>query len=135
MGTNYYYHPGGRCYACGRSDDHIHIGKSSAGWVFSLHVYPDDEDDRPSTWVDWLKLFAAPEAAITDEYGRDISVSAMVEIVTERGRDGLFEFKSQWLAENHAIEGPRGLARHMIDFAHCIGHGDGTWDLMIGDFC
>lgn len=38
MGTNYYLHSQDPCEHCGRSYPELHIGKSSAGWVFALHV-------------------------------------------------------------------------------------------------
>lgn len=46
---------------------------------------------------------------------------------------------SQWgqpaafLASNHAEPGPNGLLRHKIG-PYCLGHGEGTWDLMPGEF-
>ena len=38
-----------------------------------------------------------------------------------------------WVQNHHAIPGPNGLLRHRIG-EHCIGHGDGTWDLIRGEF-
>jgi len=35
---------------------------------------------------------------------------------------------------NQAEPGPDGLARHKVNDGHCIGHGEGTWDLIIGEF-
>jgi hypothetical protein len=40
MGTNYYV-AYDYCRHCGRFDEEFHIGKSSAGWCFSLRVYED----------------------------------------------------------------------------------------------
>ena len=35
---------------------------------------------------------------------------------------------------NHSEPGPKGLLRHKLDPQHCIGHGHGTWDLIVGEF-
>lgn len=40
----------------------------------------------------------------------------------------------EFYTRNNAVPGPNGLARHRIDMAHCIGHGAGTWDLILGEF-
>ena len=41
MGTNYYLHKKPPCEACGHEPAPLHIGKSSGGWCFSLHVIPE----------------------------------------------------------------------------------------------
>lgn len=58
----------------------------------------------------------------------------MLSRITERSWGGIREMGSHWYAENSAIPGPNGLARHRIDHRHCVGHGDGTYDLIKGDF-
>ncbi len=54
MGTNYYLHEKPDCECCGRPFEALHIGKSSSGWCFSLHVMPEDMintlDDWRSKW-------------------------------------------------------------------------------------
>lgn len=108
MGTNYYWSQP-PCAHCGRSDPRIHIGKSSAGWAFSLHVYPDD---GINSLDDWEAKFKSGQ--IHDEYGKRLMPDEMVERIAVR---------------HH----PRGLSRHPID-GRCIGHGPGPWDLIVGDF-
>jgi len=110
MGTNYYVETLPPCECCGRAYENKHIGKSSAGWCFSLHVYPDE---GINTLEDWQKYFEGK--VIKDEYGRIISQNELMEIITGRSH-------------------PRGLYRHEIDYSHCIGHGEGTYDYLIGDF-
>lgn len=65
MGTNYYLEPKPPCQCCGRPFEQLHIGKSSAGWCFALHVIPErgikDLDD-------WVRIWSQPEARIVDEY-------------------------------------------------------------------
>lgn len=134
MGTNYYWIPAERpvCPHCGRSDDReeLHIGKSSAGWCFSLHVYPDkgilDLPDWESRW--------ALGGTICDEYGHPVSPKAMKAVIVDREAISPDNWTPREYAANHAEPGPRNLARSKIDGAHCVGHGAGPWDLHIGDF-
>lgn len=109
MGTNYYL-LGDTCQHCGRSDERLHIGKSSAGWCFALHV----TDDIKSL-ADWQELWSKPAAKIVDEYGDAIEPAAMLAKITERSH-------------------PHGLSRHDIDDRHCVAHGNGTYDLIRGEF-
>ena len=45
MGTNYYFEDSSEvCECCGRGAESLHIGKSSGGWCFSLHVMPEREE-------------------------------------------------------------------------------------------
>lgn len=61
MGTNYYLRLKSEiCPHCGRGDEGLlHIGKSSAGWCFSLHVM-----NRIQSLDDWKKAFENPENSI-----------------------------------------------------------------------
>jgi hypothetical protein len=128
MGTNAYWVPK-PCESCGRGDEELHIGKSSAGWCYSLHVHPERGiHDLP----DWERLWAQPGSVIRDEYREVISAEEMRRWITERGTHGqLAPLTDHWLRQNDAIVGPNNLARHRID-QHCIGHGAGTYDLIIG---
>lgn len=132
MGTNYYLHRN-ICPHCGRADEELHIGKSSAGWCFSLHV-----TDEITSLDDWKKLFAEEGAVIKDEYGDIETVETMLRTITQRrGREGPSAFgqnSDEWFRQNHATPGPFGLARQRIDHQHCVGHGVETYDLITGDF-
>lgn len=113
MGTNYYLQVD-CCERCGRSSDKLHIGKSSAGWCFSLHVEPNE---GINTLEDWQKRWSQPSARIVDEYGDIIPAEQMMQTIVER----------KW-------HGGDGLRRHEIDGKHCLGHGPGTYDFITGWF-
>ena len=121
MGTNYYLKGTGRCAACGRGpDEGLHIGKSSFGWAFALHVYPDGIDTSsgrtaPRDLEEWIPRFAE---GIVDEYGNSVEPQQMIDIITKR--------------DKYRASAP--LRRHDVDGRFCIGHGEGSWDLMVGEF-
>lgn len=139
MGTNFYHYAKPPCPTCGHEDEPRHIGKSSAGWCFSLHVYPDE---GINDYADWSARFAS--GVIKDEYGDALTADEMRKRITNRwGRD---EWPDGWAQRsgyaseedfhdrNYSERGPRGLLRAKVDMRHCIGHGEGSWDLIVGDF-
>ena len=113
MGTNYYLHEKPDCSCCGRPFEPLHIGKSSGGWAFSLHVMPED---CINTLDDWRELWSKKGAFIRNEYGEHIHPEDMEQIITQRQRKD------------------RVLYRHDIDGKHCLGHGPGAWDYITGEF-
>ncbi len=133
MGTNYYHEMrANHCAACGRADaERLHIGKSSAGWVFSLRTYPDK---GIHTLGDWVKRLEAG-GTIRDEYGEEVTLGDMLAVITAR-----MGASQTWtpgeLTQNGAEAGPHGLAR--ISGAHFlqrgVAHGPGTWDLCPYEF-
>jgi len=136
MGTNYYWYEKGPCECCGRSDYGRHIGKSSGGWCFALHVYPDDGIWKLLDWEDKWET-----GVIFDEYGRELSKGEMLQVITERERELPWEDKpygyeswQEFHARNQSEKGPNGLLRHRLDDRFAIAHGPGTWDLLIGEF-
>lgn len=137
MGTNYYAYEN-TCECCGRGDHERHIGKSSAGWCFSLHVHPDE---GINTLEDWKLFLASPGITIRDEYGTNVTQEELFKCITERSwnRDNAktpYGYAS-WDAFhriNHSKPGPNGLLRHVVDGRHCIGNGEGTWDYIVGEF-
>ena len=141
MGTNYYLHQKPDCECCGRPYEPLHIGKSSHGWCFALHV---DPEAGINTIDDWRPRWTEQGAFIHDEYGETISIAEMELIIAARlGRtdwDGkpwwgsFYTSESDFHAKNYSERGPNGLLRHRIDGQHCIGHGDGTWDHITGSF-
>lgn len=113
MGTNYYLHEKPPCKCCGRPFEKLHIGKSSGGWCFSLHVIPEE---NLLTLDDWRRRWSAPFATVMNEYGDQVTPAELERIITERVWRG-----SQPM-------------HHPIDYRHCVGHGPGTWDYIIGEF-
>ncbi len=108
MGTNYYWHSKPPCKTCGRSFEPLHIGKSSHGWNFALHVHPEVPD-----LYRWIEKFLTPGSEIRDEYGNFISLESMLEKIMKRGT-----------APN---------TRDSTDPSF-VSPGAGTWDNVQGDF-
>lgn len=129
MGTNYYLEED-RCLHCDRAE-RLHIGKSSAGWVFALHVIPDE---GINSLEDWEERWSRPNVRIVDEYNRDLTPAEMMLCITTRSGHGE-GMNSKRLASNHDMApGPNGLVRSRVDGRHCIAHAPGTWDLCVGEF-
>lgn len=143
MGTNYYLIEKGSepCPHCGTENAprKRHIGKSSAGWCFSLRVYPWDGINDLD---DWLPLFAGE---IRDEYGSLIDAFEMRKKITQRSCSSwesrkwgepypwCYPTEADFHERNNSERGPNGLARHKLS-DHCIKHGAGTWDCIVGDY-
>lgn len=128
MGTNYYHTvKTNECAACGRHDgEPVHIGKSSAGWCFSLHVMPDE---GICDLDDWRKRWEAG-GEIRDEYGEVVTTEEMLRIITERGPGPEkvptgYESWADFHRSNRSTHGPNGMLRH----GHRSTPGAGTWDL------
>jgi len=106
-------------------------------------IYPENHP-KPRNLGDWDKLFVEPGSIIKDEYGVTLTPKEMMDIITDRHGshdwdncgDPPFLYSSwgEFWTSSHAMPGPNGLVRHIQDGQHCVGHGDGTWDLIIGDF-
>lgn len=144
MGTNFYLLEGDGCPNCGRGGTRLHIGKSSAGWCFSLHVIPEE---GLNTLSDWIARMGAAGARVVDEYGEELMLGALVQQIAGRGpgkpwdqrRYGAggycgYSSEADFHAQNGSQRGPRNLLRHQIDGKRCVGHGEGTWDYVAGDF-
>lgn len=147
MGTNYYATiRRDICGHCGRADEKtLHIGKSSGGWCFALHVIPEE---NLNSLNDWKNLLSSQEVevAIRDEYGAFHTLEDLLNKITNRvwqhdweshnwsGYSGEAEFH----ARNYSQRGPNNLLRHEITKetrpTSCIGHGEGTWDYLTGEF-
>jgi len=134
MGTNYYVQID-KCKHCGRFSEEFHIGKSSAGWCFTLHIIPEMSIH---TLGDWKKFWR--DKTIADEYGRQLTEDEMLNIIINRswdcGEDEIpYRYKSwdDFHRLNDSEFGPNGLLRYKIG-SFCTGHGEGTWDYVKGDF-
>ena len=75
MGTNYYAVID-KCDCCGRGPDKIHIGKSSAGWPFSLHT-----TEHLKNWPLWREFIEKTDAPIVDEYGVKITIYDLASLI------------------------------------------------------
>lgn len=128
MGTNYYLLED-PCEHCGRTDTKLHIGKSSIGWTFGLHV---DPVEGLNSLDDWKQRWNRPNARIVDEYGDILTPEDMLDLIIDRGRPDPvspdFDYE-----RNHAEPGPNNLVRRRIS-NYCVGHGDGPWDHVPGYF-
>lgn len=131
MGTNYYLE-GEKCSHCGQElpdRPRRHIGKSSAGWAFSLHV---DPDAGIHSLKDWVRLWDAPGARIVDEYGEAVTPYEMLcTIVMRAGVAHLHDFDHR---SNHSELTFNGLVRAQEDGRHCSGHDHATWSHILGEF-
>ena len=131
MGTNFYLHSRNAsktCECCGHTppETYLHIGKSSAGWCFGLYV----GRDCPKDLEGWKALWRNPDYVIKSEYDDIVSPERMENLVVNR-RGNCYPMDD---FEGRYIIGPKGLLRHSIDGRHCVGHGDGTYDLIAGEF-
>jgi hypothetical protein len=134
MGTNYYAvfqikaGEWRNAYIDGISE-RVHIGKSSSGWCFALRVDNDRGLTSLDAWTEFLR-----ECRIEDEYGSPCTLDELLSLITDRrGRPTRPEPGSEWLERNNAAIGPNGLVRHRIG-QYCAAHGQGTWDMMVGEF-
>jgi len=143
MGTNYYWvHKADKCETCGRGEEtRLHIGKSSMGWCFALHVWEPYEEPPehapewlclPGTLLSWASLFARPDSYIENEYGEVKTTQQMLDIIMHRGMNR--ELTPEIAQNTGGVIGPENLLRHPISAGSCIGHGTGTWDLCVGEF-
>jgi hypothetical protein len=111
MGTNFYLQEKPPCSECKREFERLHIGKSSGGWCFSLHVIPELGINNLS---DWENRWYEPGATIWNEYDEQVSPSDMYMTIAERPPDQCRQ-------------------RHDIG-RYCLGWGDGTYDFVPGEF-
>ena len=124
MSTNFYAH-----INLGGPVVELHIGKSSIGWCFALHV-----TDEITSLDDWRKVWAQAFVTIVDEYGSRCEPDDMLKIVNARGGWTLNEQTGDWYDLNHATRGPHGLARHTYNATLPPNPEADTYDLCSGDF-
>jgi hypothetical protein len=136
MGTNYYSVKrdinldGDTFWDMRGTEGVLHIGKSSAGWCFSLHVIPELGINDLN---DWVRMFIEPDRVIINEYLEIVPLDRMMGVITCRSRPEKENFTNSLYERNFTIEGPNNLRRHAVgDF--CLGHGEGTWDYISGEF-
>ena len=130
MGTNFYFETN-KWKQCGHAENRIHIGKSSYGWYFALHVIPEMNINNLEDWRNYIKN---NEGVILDEYGDELSYPELIDTIANRSYEGKNNWSKKDYHDNWAEPGINGLARHKIIPNHCIGHGEGTYDYIIGEF-
>lgn len=125
MGTNYYV-DNGTCECCKRDFESIHIGKSSYGWYFSLHVIPELGLNSLGDWKEYLK-----DKKIKDEYRDDITLDDLLDIIENRSHPVPTNSR---VCSRDAEPGKNNLLKHKVDGRHCIGTGEGTYSYITGEF-
>lgn len=134
MGTNYYLKSDEPFDGLGFDTTTIHLGKSSSGWHFSLHVYPKQ---GISNWNNWMVLLLVAiegdGAFIENEYGEKISFASFYDTVVNRKGRGTEDCTEAFLKSNYTERGYAGLLRHALLKGYCIGHSEGTYDYLIGE--
>lgn len=135
MGTNYYVEIPGE-------EEELHLGKSSGGWCFALHVIPERGLNDLEDWKPLLK-----KGYITDEYQKRLTYEEVLSVITDRSfpdtpeecekklkeSSAWYSSYKDFLKKNHAVLGPNNLVRAKVG-PHCTKHGEGTWDCILGDF-
>lgn len=146
MGTNYYWHEPA-CEHCGHEPEPRHLGKSSYGWVFALKVQEDLGLHDWASILAWLSdQIKEKKGKILSEYGEEESLEDFVGIVTSRHyahgwgeqidrfmSSGRYLNEEDFHRKNHSLRGPNGLCRHQTGL-YCESHGEGTWDMILGEF-
>lgn len=132
---------------------HLHIGKSSCGWCFTMHIIPELDIN---TWDDWQEYIMNHGIRICDEDDGDITMEELKDRVENRSHDrpigkpddifekpaiaekfDLYRGITTWgdfYRQNSAEPGPNNLLRHKIESGICVAHGEGTWDYCEGSF-
>jgi hypothetical protein len=101
MSTNFYV-------TVAADQEELHFGKSSVGWVFTVRQYPEQ---GLFTLYDWMSLLASPFNTVRDEYGREVTVTQLMDTVMNR------------VGYQRGDEG-NGKTR-----------GEGSWDYANYEFC
>ena len=124
MGTNYF-----AIVNLGGPRVKLHIGKSSIGWCFALHV-----TDGIASLADWRRVWAQAFVTIEDEYGAPIDADAMLEIIKDRVFQRPSQPEAAWFVDNCATRGPHGLARQTYHATMPPDPANDTYTLISGDF-
>ena len=125
MGTNYYLikKSTSMCEHCGHDPGAkvLHIGKSSYGWCFSLHIIPEE---GINSLDDWKLAWDAPDTKILNEYDEVVRPKDMLKIITTRG-------PGKWSPEGRE---PQRHAPFHKENPGTVREGPGSYDLILGDF-
>ena len=113
MSTNYYLHAP-ECPHCGTElEEPLHLGKSSRGWCFSLCLHPEiGLNNWQDVWEHLDHFTEVENYEIRSEYGDIIDMTVFFATVWDRDVNS---------------------RRHELN-DRCIGHGNGPFDYIVGDF-
>lgn len=106
----------------------INIGKSSSGWKFCLHIYPNHNINSFKDWHDILKI---DEYMIVDEYNNVISLNEMINIITKKPKVYKKEDAGK-IIDNQYIVSEVGLLQH--SYKGFIVVENETYDYLICDY-
>lgn len=106
---------------------YLHIGKSSGGWAFALHVFTLETVNGTLTlksldaWVRYIQTVQGESPGrfvIVNEGGFELTLGELLKVIKGRTFKG-----------SPVLHAP-------IDGLHCVGQGEcgGTWDYIQGDF-
>jgi len=131
MGTNYYVVMEG-CDACNRPHENLHIGKSSAGWAFSLRLHR-----HIRSLGDWKELWSSG-VEVVNEYGDGVTIEEMIDRITNRANPDKNEDNLRRAAATmapHCLpDFKHGLLRHVNAEDQSFNH-DVTYDYCDYEFC
>lgn len=105
----------------------INIGKSSSGWKFCLHIYPNH---NINSFKDWYDILKNDEYIIVDEYNRVINLNEMINIITKKPRVYKKEDTGK-IIDNQYIVSEVGLLQH--SYQGFIVVENETYDYLICD--
>lgn len=117
MGTNYYWEYD-RCEKCNRSE-RLHIGKSSAGWVFCFQGYLDK---GLIDWPSWRDYLSSSEGRIIDENGTFWEFLDFQSVVLKRTSRGCLPPGT--IVDKYSLVGATGLLRFREGYAVFDGVAD-----------
>ena len=147
MGTNYYLHikKPDQKVVTPMSFNTYHIGKSSYGWAFSLHV---DEYEGVNSLQDLKNkiLEAGENATIQDEYGNIFTLDELLSVILDRSWGNYCASEEEFKTSKHMFPDDfltstrhkiyKSMRRHTIDGRFCVGWSseEETYDLIKGSF-
>lgn len=137
MGTNYYAEFGNRIYPY--KANRIHIGKSSSGWAFALHL---DLTKGLGTFLEWRNFYSQPQIIIRTDAGETIHPKEMTQIITARDYrnykmdpEMLGPLKAWYDVEHGLLRAVCGKSTNLMGDPVCIASDPQvTFDVFVGDF-
>lgn len=138
MGRNFYWSDETQEERQEEREKHwLHIGKSSAGWLFSMHVIPSEDIE---SWNDWQSVLQA-SGKIFDDSHNVVTFEELRQIVEDRSAKHPLEFdwstKEELIAETITYNTKYNLLQTGPKAEHFTKtvFGEGPWKYCNYDFC